>query len=340
MISVTLYSNGDCHLCEETIADLHALQEHIPHLLTVVNIEGKRELERAYALDIPVLEVGPYRLKAPITRQDLEITLKAASERERDIQSINQATLSPARPVTRGDRFTRWFANHYILVLNLIVLIYVGLPFLAPVLMAAGLNRPAGVIYKVYSATCHQFAYRSWFLFGDQAAYPREAAHVANLVPYGVATGLSEEDQFASREFLGNPTIGYKVALCQRDVAIYGGILAFGLLFSLTGRRMKSLPWYLWIIFGMLPIAMDGLSQLLSQPPLNAFISPELLSFRESTPFLRTLTGFLFGFTTAWFGYPLVEETMADTRRYIQEKFNRATKVEVGQSNPAGEEQG
>lgn len=339
MISVTLYRNNECHLCEDTIADLQALQENIPHLLTVVNIEGKKELERVYALDIPVVEVGPYRLKAPITRQDLEITLKAASEREREIQSLHLATLSHARPVTRGDRFTGWFANHYILVLNLIVLIYVGLPFLAPALMAAGLNAPAGVIYKVYSATCHQFAFRSWFLFGEQAAYPREAAHVAGLVPYGIATGLNEEDQFESRAFFGNPSVGYKVALCQRDVAIYGGILAFGLLFGLTGRRVKSLPWYLWIVFGMLPIAMDGLSQLLSQPPLNAFISPEILSYRESTPFLRTLTGFLFGFTTAWFGYPLVEETMADTRRFIQEKMQRAVKMEMGKPSAAGEEQ-
>lgn len=339
MISVTLYTKNECHLCEVTLADLQALQEHIPHQLTVVDIEKNKELHRAYALEIPVVEVGPYRLKAPITRQDLEITLRAASERERDIQSIHQATFSSARPVTRGDRFTGWFANHYILVLNLIVLIYVGLPFLAPALMAAGLNTPASVIYKVYSVTCHQFAYRSWFLFGEQVAYPRQTAGVAGLVPYGVATGLSEEDQFASREFIGNPTVGYKVALCQRDVAIYGGILAFGILFSLTGRRLKSLPWYLWIVFGMLPIAMDGLSQLLSQPPLNALISPEILSYRESTPFLRSLTGFLFGFTTAWFGYPLVEETMTDTRQYIKEKMRRSEKLSVGQSSQTREEQ-
>ena len=90
----------------------------------------------------------------------------------------------------------------------------------------------------------------------------------------------------------------------------------------------------------MLPIAMDGLSQLLSQPPLNGFIPPELLSYRESTPFLRSLTGFLFGFTTAWFGYPLVEETMADTRRYIQEKKLRAAKQGVGQPSSVGDEQG
>jgi hypothetical protein len=33
-----------------------------------------------------------------------------------------------------------------------------------------------------------------------------------------------EEDIFAARQFVGNPQVGYKVARCQRDVAIYGGI--------------------------------------------------------------------------------------------------------------------
>jgi uncharacterized membrane protein len=324
MISVILYTRDGCHLCEETIADLESLQESIPHHLTVVNIDSTKKLKNTYGLNIPVVEVGPYRLNAPITRQDLEITLKAAAERDRDIQNIHRATLPQAKQITRGDRFTYWFANHYILVLNMIVLLYLGLPFLAPAMMAVGWNTPAQVIYKVYSATCHQFAFRSWFLFGEQAAYPREAANVSGLLTYSEATGLNDEDQFAARAFLGNPTVGYKVALCQRDVAIYGGIFVFGVLYSLTGRRLKSLPWYLWIVIGMLPIAMDGISQLISQPPLNALIPTSLLPYRESTPFMRTLTGFLFGFTTAWFGYPLVEETMVDTRRYLEEKFARS----------------
>jgi uncharacterized membrane protein len=146
----------------------------------------------------------------------------------------------------------------------------------------------------------------------------RQAAVFDGLLSYGQATGLDESDQWAARQFVGNPVVGYKVALCQRDVAIYGGILLFGLVFTLTGRRLKSLPWYWWVVIGILPIALDGLSQLLSQPPLGFF------PYRESTLFLRTLTGLVFGFTTAWFGYPLVEETMADMRRYLEGKRRRA----------------
>jgi len=33
------------------------------------------------------------------------------------------------------------------------------------------------------------------------------------------------------------------------------------------------------------------------------------------------LTGTLFGFTTAWFAYPYIEESMAETRQFFIKKF-------------------
>ena len=74
---------------------------------------------------------------------------------------------------------------------------------------------------------------------------------------------------------------------------------------------------WVWLLIAIAPIGLDGFSQLLSQPPLGLF------PFRESTPTLRVLTGFLFGFFTAWFGYPLVEESMVDTRKLMQAKWDR-----------------
>jgi uncharacterized membrane protein len=93
----------------------------------------------------------------------------------------------------------------------------------------------------------------------------------------------------------------------------------FGLIFAVTGRRLPKLHWILWILIGVFPIGLDGFSQLFSQIP-SAFIQT-YLPYRESTPFLRVLTGFLFGFTTAWFMFPLIEESMADTRRLLSKKF-------------------
>lgn len=325
MITVTLYSRDDCHLCEQTKADLDSLRLEFPHELILVNVDGNRDLLLAYGLEIPVVEVGPYRLKAPISLPQLRMTLGAAMDRARHIEMVQQAEaaghLHVEWSVTKADRFSHWLAKHYMAIFNLLVILYLGLPFLAPVFMARGWELPARLIYRVYGTMCHQFAFRSWFLFGEQPAYPRSAAGIEGLIPYGQASGLDESDIWAARNFTGNPAVGYKVALCQRDVAIYGGILLFGLAFALGGRRMKSLHWVLVILIGVFPIGIDGVSQLISQPPFSEIFQLNLLPYRESTPLLRTITGFLFGLTAAWFGYPMVEETMADTRRFMEKKL-------------------
>ena len=205
------------------------------------------------------------------------------------------------------------------LVFNGVIILFLGGAFLTPLLLKMGYSLPASLMYRTYSLTCHQLAYRSWFILGQQPAYPRQAAQVPGLIPYGEATGFDENDIFAAREFKGDERLGYKVALCERDVAMYSGLLAFGLVFSLSGRRLPPASWLVWIGLGILPVAVDGLSQVVSQLPVAAL--HVILPFRESTPFLRTLTGGLFGFTTGWFAYPLVEDSMAATKMWIERKY-------------------
>jgi hypothetical protein len=67
------------------------------------------------------------------------------------------------------------------------------------------------------------------------------------------------------------------------------------------------------------PIGLDGFSQLFSQMEWGWLAS--LLPYRESTPFLRTLTGGVFGLTTAWFAYPYMEESFSQTRQFFIKKF-------------------
>jgi uncharacterized membrane protein len=203
-------------------------------------------------------------------------------------------------------------------IFNLVIFIYIGFPFLAPVLMKTGMTIPANWIYKTYSFTCHQLAFRSWFVFGEQPAYPREVTSIDGLESYEKATGFNSNDYFKAREFIGNDMLGYKIALCERDVAIYASLLFFGIIFSLTGRKLFHLPWYIWVFLGILPLGMDGVSQLISQLPIP--FMQQILPYRESTPLLRTITGFLFGLTTAWFAYPLVEISMQDTIRLSRSK--------------------
>jgi len=330
LLTVTLYTRDGCHLCDKAKEDLEALQKSSPHRLVEIDIEQDTALLKAYALEIPVVQVGPYTVKAPFDRKKLQITLGAAKDRKNQLDKIGHKShlkrIERAKKFSVADRFTFWFSRHYLFVINILLIFYVGLPVLAPVLMKAGIDTPARGIYRVYGGLCHQLSYRSWFIFGEQPIYPRALANLDGYTTFNQATGLDEEGILAARQFLGNERVGYKIALCQRDVAIYGAMLLFGLLFAATGQKWKSLPVWAWILFGVTPIAIDGFSQLLSQwvaMPQLSFLQSFFgwLPLRESTPLLRSLTGFLFGLTTAWFGFPLIEEAMADTRRIIKTKL-------------------
>lgn len=325
MITVMLYSRTDCHLCEQTHQDLVALQSEIPHKLVVIDVDSHPDLRRAYGFEVPVVEVGPYKLRSPINQQELRITLMAAQDRKEQLESLGdpqyQRLVKQGQTWTKADGFAYWLSNHYLALFNLIVLVYLALPILAPVMMKARMETPARLIYRVYGTMCHQWSFRSFFLFGEQAVYPRATAGVEGLLTYSQATGLGEgstaKELITARQFIGNESVGYKLALCERDMAIWVGILLFGLVYSLSGRRLPPLPWYVWLMIGIVPVGIDGFSQLLSQPPIS------LYPVRESTPFLRVLTGGLFGITTAWFGYPMTEQAMADTRRIMAGKLLR-----------------
>lgn len=215
------------------------------------------------------------------------------------------------------DRGALAFSRHWLLVFNLFILAYVGVPFLAPALMRAGFTGAAKLIYTVYGPLCHQLGYRSWFLYGEQTNYPR--------AEFQARTGIDPNDLWAARGFLGDAQMGYKVAFCQRDVAIYGGLLLAGILYGLpfVRGRVPPLHWLGWVALGLAPIGLDGFSQLLSQYPYSALPLFNLLPVRESTPFLRSLTGALFGVANAWLAYPYVEESMRELRQSLEAKLAR-----------------
>ncbi|MDZ4160080.1 MAG: DUF2085 domain-containing protein [Anaerolineaceae bacterium] len=320
MITVTLYYHSGSDQSDAVAAMLDDLQSSIPHHLVRIDVGSDPALVKAYGSDSPVIAVGPYRLRSLISKTDLQVALAAAQDRARHLDAADleyKNRVDRGRTITGTDRFTLWFSRSYIGIFNLLVFIYVGLPFLAPVLMKANLQRPARIIYTLYSPLCHQLAFRSWFLFGQQAYYPRALAEIPNLTPYE-ELAKQQSDLISARAFVGNEQAGYKVAFCQRDIAIYGAIFLFGMIFWITGRRLKPAPWYLWVVLGLVPIGVDGVSQL---PSLMVGLLPDWLPLRESTPFLRTLTGGMFGWMTAWYVYPLIEEAMSETRRMITRKM-------------------
>ncbi len=229
-------------------------------------------------------------------------------------------------------------------IATVILAIYIALPFAAPALMNAGLRGPGSLIYTLYSPFCHQFAFRSFFLFGEQPMYPRELAGVDGTSFEDAAlqseeftglfadyAGLAPEEvtradldpftvplMYASRDFRGNDEMGYKMTLCARDIAIYIALFVGALLFRFVRHRLRPVPILIYIILGLGPIGLDGFSQLLGYPPFN-FWPP-----RETEPIFRVVTGALFGLMNAWLGFPYMEMSFRDTREQIEDKLRRA----------------
>ena len=185
------------------------------------------------------------------------------------------------------------------------LLIYSLLPFAAPVLMKAGYANAAQLIYKPYQLVCHTYAFRSFFLFGDQPVYARGDGNGE----FERFTGLDVtkvDGLLAARDFVGNTKMGFKVALCERDVAIYLSIALNGMIYGLVRKRARGISWPLFILIGLMPIGLDGFSQLFSQPPFSSIWPFSFIQFRESTWWLRLLTGSLFGTSVAWLVFPLI----------------------------------
>jgi uncharacterized membrane protein len=261
------------------------------------------------------------------------MTIGAASDRRGQLDKLggedHQGRVARGEQIGGADRVMYWISKHYLLLLNIVMFLYFGLALLAPVLMRVGATGPANFLYTVYKPLCHQLGFRSFFLFGEQAYYPLQEAHIDGVITFDQAVvgmeGLrnpSDISRLFARNFTGNPVTGYKMALCERDMAIYFAIFLFGVIYALSGRRIKKLHWMLWVLIAMVPIALDGFSQLFSQ--MEWALLAQYLPYRESTPFLRVLTGALFGFATAWFAYPAIEESMAETRQFFIKKFASA----------------
>ena len=231
------------------------------------------------------------------------------------------------------DRIFYTLARRWLLFINLAVGIYVALPILAPVLMNAGMTGPASLIYRAYSPMCHQLASRSFFLFGEQPAYPRAIAG-SSLTP--IEAFMPDIPEFAeasadpaqwstfllpARAFRGNEQMGYKMALCQRDIGIYLSILVGGLIYGIVRRRgpVKPLPFWLFLIIGLGPIALDGFSQLFSQMFVGLGLESltNLFPLRESSPLLRSLTGMIMGLSVVWLIYPRLDEQFTMTANDI-----------------------
>lgn len=173
-----------------------------------------------------------------------------------------------------------WACRHWLALVNAGLAVWLALPLLAPALLQAGYSAQANAIYRAYRIACHQLPYRSYFVGGPRLIY-------------GEAEIAASTEVRPLADFTGSQSLGFKMGVCERDIATYAAVLLAGLTFAVGGRRFPLLPWR-WFVVLLIPIIVDGLSQL--------------TGLRESTWLLRTITGGLFGLAIAWLLYhPLAD---------------------------------
>ncbi len=215
-------------------------------------------------------------------------------------------------------------ARHWLFFVNLLIAVWVGLPWLAPVFMNLGWTSAAKAVYFLYSFQCHQLPERSYFLFGRQAMYSLGEIQAA----WQITT-----DPFTLRQFIGNPEMGWKVAWSDRMVSMYSSILLGGPLYGFLRNWLKPLSFWKFAIL-LLPMAIDGSThmvsdlagigqgfrdtnvwlQILTNNTLStAFYQGDMLGSFNS--WMRLITGILFGIALVGFAYPYINDSLADIVR-------------------------
>jgi uncharacterized membrane protein len=334
-IDVSFFSKPDCAPCDAIRSELEEIGKTIPIKVTEIDVTVEAAVYGDYADSVPILRIGERRFEAPIDTEDMKAALvTAAAEQAAGSEPV---TGNKRKIVIALDKGILWFSRRWVILLSTLSLLYAGIPFLAPVAIETGHPSVAVAIYRIYSPLCHQFAFRSWFLYGDQIAYPRENAGVAggSFEDYasqdhffdGIDIHTLDEDLiYAAKQFVGNEEMGWKVAFCERDVAIYSTIALSGFLFMIlkwAGVKVPYLPFWVYVLIALVPMGIDGGSQFLANPPFNGF-GLAFYPIRESTPFLRVLTGALFGLGNAWLAIPYIDDSMKETEELVLNKLKKA----------------
>lgn len=167
----------------------------------------------------------------------------------------------------------------YMAVLSLFTLPILITPFLAAA--GIGITEP---IYAAYGLTCHQFASRSICYFPGHGV--SDCVGGSQLVPYRIY------------EVEKGGIAGYSFPVCSRDVGIYvAALLGGAALLLLKRHNSKLMPNPLFFVLALVPIALDGGTQL--------------IGLRESSNLIRLATGGIAGFAFSAYCVPLMNKAFS-----------------------------
>ena len=220
-------------------------------------------------------------------------------------------------------------ARHWFLVANLLSGIFLGLAVLAPALLAVGLTDAGQSIYRFLAPHDHQLPHRSYFLFSESGLI--RTYSLEQVLAWGA-------DSDNLRAFVGNPTIGFKMALNHRMVASFLAIFCGGLGWGLAGGRPRLGP--VGFLLLTLPLLVDGFSHMFSENSGLGFRADNAWAinltggalpawFYEGTTLgslnwlLRTITGLLFGLGLVWFLFSYFSFRFGVIRAKLEPKLSK-----------------
>tara|TARA_B100000945_G_scaffold302936_1_gene286993 strand:+ start:821 stop:1420 length:600 start_codon:yes stop_codon:yes gene_type:complete len=153
--------------------------------------------------------------------------------------------------------------------------IYIWTAIIGPIVAMYAFPSLADNIYKAYSTLCHQMPSRSLHIHhGDLIINTRALISSVQL-----------------EQYINSENATYQTALCIRCLSIYSAVFGATLLFKIHTSYFKKFTVNLttenYIIFGIIPIAIDYF----------------LLSRLYPLVAITVFTGIAFGFTTIWYSF-------------------------------------
>ena len=128
-------------------------------------------------------------------------------------------------------------------------------------------------------------------------------------------------------------------------ISFYGSIWVGAMLFAALRSRVKALAPLVWFAVGIAPVSLDGVTHMLNDAlagtsgagfrdtnawlvfltgnalPSSFYVGDALGSFNSD---LRWITGILFGITTAWFIFPMIENAMREVQNQAGAQMQHA----------------
>jgi uncharacterized membrane protein len=218
----------------------------------------------------------------------------------------------------------------------------VFLPYLAPVFMQIGWTGAGKAIYFIYSFFCHQLPERSFFWFGEKAMYSLSEIQ---------SVWQDTINPMILRQFVGNETMGWKIAWSDRMISFYTSVWFFAALWYPFRRKIKPISWWGFVLL-LFPIAIDGGTHMVSDfagigqgfrdtnqwlaaltnntLPVTFSAGDALGSFNS---IMRFITGILAGLGIVWIAFPYIFQTQTYNQKLDEKEYAKVIE-QIKDQNP------